>query len=215
MHHYCYRDLLADPPKGLRIIAPDLPRLWMVGGGASSLGGSRMWPTICWSLLDALALERVLLVGHDWGAFIGYLLVLGAPQRFGGLMALSVPHPWNTPRALLPHMWRLGHMPLMAVAGRPLVQNTLVLEQVIFRLGVGQRDAISPQDVRWYADRFRDPGLRSGHHRHLPDLRAARGAGRCPPSGAPPCNRSDPGATRDRGLRRSPDARLRGHRDRR
>ena len=24
-HHYVYRDLLADPPPGLRIIAPDLP----------------------------------------------------------------------------------------------------------------------------------------------------------------------------------------------
>lgn len=24
-HHYAYRDLLADPPAGLRVIAPDLP----------------------------------------------------------------------------------------------------------------------------------------------------------------------------------------------
>jgi pimeloyl-ACP methyl ester carboxylesterase len=155
-HHYCYRDLLADPPKGLRIIAPDLPGYGWSGAAPHRWEKQDVADDLL-ALLDALALERVLLVGHDWGAFIGYLLVLGAPQRFGGLMALSVPHPWNTPRALLPHMWRLGHMPLMAVAGRPLVQNTLVLEQVIFRLGVGQRDAISPQDVRWYADRFRDP----------------------------------------------------------
>jgi hypothetical protein len=40
--------------------------------------------------------------------------VLGAPQRFGGLLALNIPYPRNTPRTLLPHMWRLSHMPLMA-----------------------------------------------------------------------------------------------------
>jgi pimeloyl-ACP methyl ester carboxylesterase len=109
------------------------------------------------ALLDALGVGRALLVGHDWGAFIGYLLVLGAPQRFSGLLALNIAHPWNTARRLLPHMWRLGHMPLMAAAGRPLMQRTRVLEKVIFRLGVGTPNAISPQDIRCYADRFRDP----------------------------------------------------------
>ncbi|MEA2315516.1 MAG: hypothetical protein QOI03_2208, partial [Solirubrobacteraceae bacterium] len=73
------------------------------------------------------------------------------------LLALNITHPWNTARTLLPHMWRLGHMPLMAAAGRPLVQHTQVLEKLIFRLGVGEPDAISSQDIRWYADRFRDP----------------------------------------------------------
>jgi pimeloyl-ACP methyl ester carboxylesterase len=46
------------------------------------------------ALLDALELGRVGYVGHDWGGFIGFGLALRAPERFTGLLALSVPHPW-------------------------------------------------------------------------------------------------------------------------
>ena len=28
--------------------------------------------------MDAMGLDRVLLVGHDWGGFVGYRMVLGA-----------------------------------------------------------------------------------------------------------------------------------------
>ena len=155
-HHYCYRDLLADPPPGLRVIAPDLPGYGWSGAPPHRWAKQDVADDLL-ALLDALGLDRVLLVGHDWGAYIGYLLVLGAPERFGGLLALNIPHPWNGPRTMLPHLWRLGHMPVMATAGRPLVQRTPVLEDLIFRLGVGKPGAISSQDVRWYADRFRDP----------------------------------------------------------
>jgi pimeloyl-ACP methyl ester carboxylesterase len=155
-HHYCYRDLLADPPEGLRIIAPDLPGYGWSGAAPHRWSKQDVADDLL-ALLDALGLDRVLLVGHDWGGFIGYLLVLGAPERFSGLLALNIPHPWNSPRTLLTHMWRLGHMPLMAAAGRPLMEQTRVLEKLIFRLGVGERHAISSQDIRWYTDRFRDP----------------------------------------------------------
>jgi pimeloyl-ACP methyl ester carboxylesterase len=49
-------------------------------------------------LLDALGLDRVAYVGHDWGGFCGYLLALRAPERLTGLVALSVPHLWPSPR---------------------------------------------------------------------------------------------------------------------
>src|SRR5260221_7407579 len=75
-HHYCYRDLLADPPEGLRIIAPDLPGYGWSGAAPHRWGKQDVADDLL-ALLDALGLERVLLVGHDWGAFIGYLLVLG------------------------------------------------------------------------------------------------------------------------------------------
>jgi pimeloyl-ACP methyl ester carboxylesterase len=155
-HHYCYRDLLANPPDRLRIIAPDLPGYGWSGPAPHRWDKQDVADDLL-ALLDALGLDRVLLVGHDWGGFIGYLLALGAPERFSGILALSIPHPWNGPRTMLPHLWRLGHMPLMAAAGRPLMERTQILEQVIFRLGVGERDAITARDIRCYADRFRDP----------------------------------------------------------
>jgi pimeloyl-ACP methyl ester carboxylesterase len=50
------------------------------------------------ALLDALDLERVGYVGHDWGAFTGFLLGLRAPERLTGLLALSIPHLWPSRR---------------------------------------------------------------------------------------------------------------------
>jgi pimeloyl-ACP methyl ester carboxylesterase len=155
-HHYCYRDLLRDPPDGMRIVAPDLPAYGWSGPPPHRWAKEDVASDVL-ALLDALGLERVLLVGHDWGAWIGYLLVLRAPERFSGYLALSIPHPWNGPRTTLPHLWRLGHMPLNAAFGMPLAQRTGFIEQVIYRLAVGDRSALSKEDVRWFSDRFRDP----------------------------------------------------------
>ena len=71
-HHWVYRDLLADPPEGLRIIAPDLPGYgW--SGPAPHKWTKEDVASDALALIDALGLDRVLLVGHDWGGFVGYL----------------------------------------------------------------------------------------------------------------------------------------------
>ena len=46
------------------------------------------------AVLDALGIERVKLVGHDWGGWIGFLLCLREPQRFQRYLALNILHPW-------------------------------------------------------------------------------------------------------------------------
>ena len=79
---------------GYRIIAPDtrgcgdsdmLPRVrdYQVDNLVADLVG----------LLDALNIDRVRLVAHDWGAVIGWRLVLAHPQRIERYVALSVGHP--------------------------------------------------------------------------------------------------------------------------
>jgi len=59
------------------------------------------------AVLDELGLERVKLVGHDWGGWIGFLLCLRAPERFDRYLALNIPTPWIQIRKALPHSWRL------------------------------------------------------------------------------------------------------------
>lgn len=44
-------------------------------------------------VLDALGIERVRLVGHDWGAVQAWQLAMRHPQRVDRLIALSVGHP--------------------------------------------------------------------------------------------------------------------------
>ena len=60
------------------------------------------------AVLDALDIERVKLVGHDWGGWIGFLLCLRAPERFDRFLALGITHPWQNPAGTwrqLPHYW--------------------------------------------------------------------------------------------------------------
>ncbi|GLY01530.1 alpha/beta hydrolase [Actinoplanes sp. NBRC 101535] len=45
------------------------------------------------ALLDALGLESAHIVGHDWGASVGWLLAANHPGRVRTLTAVSVPHP--------------------------------------------------------------------------------------------------------------------------
>jgi pimeloyl-ACP methyl ester carboxylesterase len=156
-HHYEYRDLLGDPPGGLRIIAPDLP-----GYGWSSA------PTHHWfkeqvasdvlALMDALGLGRpVVLVGHDWGGYIANLMVLREPERFGAYLALNIPHPWNNSRTALPHLLRLlAYQPVIAAFGVPLMQRTGLVYKAI-RGSLVDRSSISREEVTWFSERFRDP----------------------------------------------------------
>ena len=48
------------------------------------------------AVLDALEVDRVKLLGHDWGGWIGFILCLRAPERFDRYLALNILHPWQT-----------------------------------------------------------------------------------------------------------------------
>lgn len=79
---------------GRRVIAPDLR-----GFGASTAPDDVAAYRIGYSvrdvvaLLDALDLDRVDVVGHDWGAPVAWLFATRHPARTGRLAALSVGHP--------------------------------------------------------------------------------------------------------------------------
>jgi pimeloyl-ACP methyl ester carboxylesterase len=45
------------------------------------------------AVLDALGLESAHVIGHDWGAQVGWLLAANHPARVKTLTAVSVPHP--------------------------------------------------------------------------------------------------------------------------
>ncbi len=122
-HHWAYRDLLADPPPGLRIIAPDLPGYGWSGPAPHEWAKEDVASDVL-ALLDALGLDRVLLVAHDWGGYIGYLMVLRAPERFDGYLALNMGYPWVTARVLLPHLWRFSYQPPLALRAPPTSSST-------------------------------------------------------------------------------------------
>ena len=155
-HHWVYRDLLADPPAGLRIIAPDLPGYGWSGPPPHRWAKDDIAADVL-ALMDALGLDRALLVGHDWGGFVAYRMLLAAPERFDGLLVCNMAHPWQTPRTTLPHFWRLlAYQPFVASIGMALQQRTRYLERFVFAVGPKEH-RVGRAAAKVYAERFRDP----------------------------------------------------------
>lgn len=79
---------------GMRVIAPD-QRGYSPGARPSDpheydiakLSGDVI------GLLDALDIDTVHLVGHDWGAAVAWQVAASHPHRLRSLVAVSVPHP--------------------------------------------------------------------------------------------------------------------------
>ena len=96
-HWYSWRLVIPALAERHRVIAMDLR-----GFG---------WSDIAWegfekesladdvvAVLETLGIDRVSIVGHDWGAWIGYLLALRRPELVERLVALSAPPPFVRPR---------------------------------------------------------------------------------------------------------------------
>ncbi len=43
-------------------------------------------------LMEALSIDRAVIIGHDWGAMLTWHMALLAPQRMAGLICLNIPH---------------------------------------------------------------------------------------------------------------------------
>jgi pimeloyl-ACP methyl ester carboxylesterase len=109
------------------------------------------------NLLDAMELERVRLVGHDWGGWIGFLICIRAPERFRRFVALNIPTPYSSldPRVLA-GMWRFWYMAAIAAPGlgARLVQGDFV-ERVLRRST--RPDAFTDEEIREFTDVLREP----------------------------------------------------------
>jgi pimeloyl-ACP methyl ester carboxylesterase len=69
------------------------------------------------AVLDELGIERVKLVGHDWGGWIGFLLALRAPDRIERYLSLNILPPWTSARAMAPHLWRFAYQWMISSPG--------------------------------------------------------------------------------------------------
>jgi pimeloyl-ACP methyl ester carboxylesterase len=102
------------------------------------------------AVLDALDLERVRLIGHDWGAWIGFLACAAAPERFEAFLALGSPRPLGKPPARqLLQIWRFAYQVVLAapVVGRRLIANERFMARVI-KAGAVRREAWTAEDLR-------------------------------------------------------------------
>lgn len=111
------------------------------------------------ALLDALGLDRVRLIGHDWGGWLGFMLCLRAPERFTHHLALNTVHPWPLHRRLVPNAWRYWHTaPLESpLLGRAVLRHWPGFTRGLLRRGVADGAVWSRQELDEYARAVAEP----------------------------------------------------------
>ncbi len=86
------------------------------------------------ALVDALGVEQVTLIGHDWGAEAAYAAVAIAPHRFAKLVTIAIPHRAAlrfTPRLL----WAARHFITLSLPGAEarFAANDYAMVEVLYR----------------------------------------------------------------------------------
>jgi len=153
-HWYAWRELIGPLAARYRVLCPDLRGF---GWSAAPAGGYAMQQLAdeLVALLDELELDRVRYVGHDWGAFVGFLLGFGHPERVSQLFLMSFPPPWPPEgRPDVRRLLRLWYQVVVAAPGNGAIQAPLVKRILNAARAAGE---FSPETLQLYAGRFDDP----------------------------------------------------------
>jgi pimeloyl-ACP methyl ester carboxylesterase len=158
-HWWCFRAVIPALARSHRVIAPDLRGHGWSEAPSSGYAMEQLASDLL-ALLDALAVERAGLVGHDWGAYAGTLACLRAPRRFSGLLALSIVPPTGDPppRAAL-EARRLAYQLVLAapVAGPALLRASPALVARAIASGARRREHLDDATCRAYGRVLQEP----------------------------------------------------------
>ena len=95
-HWYAWRKVVPGLATDHHVICPDLRGFGWSDAPPGRYDKATLAQDII-GLLDAMKLERVDLVAHDWGAWIGFIMCLERPERFDHYLALNMYTPWPEP----------------------------------------------------------------------------------------------------------------------
>jgi pimeloyl-ACP methyl ester carboxylesterase len=158
-HWFCWRKLIPLLAPERRLICPDLRGF---GWSDAPPGAYDKQPLAddMLALLDALELERVELIAHDWGAWVGFLMCLERPERFAHYLALNMYTPWPDPPSLSAALglWRLWYQAAIAApgVGRLLIGRTDFVRRLI-TAGAVHPDAWDAEALESFVAVLRDP----------------------------------------------------------
>jgi pimeloyl-ACP methyl ester carboxylesterase len=157
-HWYCWRHVVEPLSAEHRLIMPDLRGMGWTEAPADGYEKEQL-ATDLLGLLDALELETVTLVGHDWGGWVGFLAALREPIRFDAFLALGILHPFqNVTIAKALQSWRFGYQLAISApfAAAVLERSSLPIETAL-RLGSNSSGALGAPDGV-YSNVLRQPG---------------------------------------------------------
>lgn len=158
-HWWCWHRVVPLLKDRYRLVLPDLRGHGWTDAPEDGYDKEQL-ATDLLGLLDALELPRVGLVGHDWGAWTGFLAALRAPERFSAFLALGIVHPFQRPtlpRAL--QAWRLAYQ--VALSTPVLAEQALRLSphlvETAVRAGSSRRSVFADGSARTYGEVLQDP----------------------------------------------------------
>lgn len=166
-HWYAWHRVIPLLSKEYRLICPDLRGFgWSQATRRGYDSGTRAQDVL--AIMDAMGLDRVRLVGHDWGGWAGFLLCARAPERVSHHLALNIVHPWPLHRNLLPQAWRFWYTAILESPGlgRWALRHRPSFTRFLMSRAVGDHpwDA---GDLDEYAAASREPGpARAGEALH-------------------------------------------------
>ena len=149
---------------GFRLIVPDQRgyNLSEKPGGVNAYRTQKLAKDIL-GVLDHFGLEKVALVGHDWGAAVAWGVAINYPQRVERLGILNVPHPavmWNFLRNSLKQMlksWYVGFFQIPALPEALLRLNRYAGMERLLASG-GRPGTFTPADMVEYKKAWAQPG---------------------------------------------------------
>jgi pimeloyl-ACP methyl ester carboxylesterase len=111
------------------------------------------------AVLDALGVEAAHVVGHDWGASVGWRLAALHPDRVRTLTAVSVPHPKALMLAMRVRPSQRARLTYFQVFRSPVAERLLMAGDAALLRGmlrpIGGRASL-------YVDAMREPGRLTG-----------------------------------------------------
>ncbi|MDI6098232.1 alpha/beta hydrolase [Actinoplanes sp. NEAU-A12] len=159
---------------GLRTYAMD-QRGYSPGARPADVAGYTMDSVTADALavLDALGIEQAHVVGHDWGAQVGWHLAARHPDRVRTLTAISVPHPRALLLALRVRPSQQARLAYVGLFRSPVAEKLLLAQHAL-----ALRLMLRPIGVRaeQYVAAMREPGRLTGGLNWYRALRAEQGA---------------------------------------
>lgn len=159
-HWYMWRLLIPELARHYRVIAPDLRGFGWTDATRDGYEKENL-ATDMLELLSEMGIDRIRLIGHDWGGWIGYLMCLRAPQRVSHLMPLAIAPPWGTDSTItgLRNVWRFWYQ---VVLSTPFVGSNVLRSKrgYVARIVLGGskvRKHHNRESLNCYADRLKEP----------------------------------------------------------
>ena len=151
-HWWCWRNVIPALAERYRVICPDLRGHGWSDAPENGYDKPQLASDLI-ATLDALGLDRVKLVGHDWGAMAGFLACMRAPERFERFLALGIAPPFGDrdPKRIL-SIWRLAYqIPLITPVVAPHVVSRPGVIRLVLMAGSHKRGTFSRADLDFYA----------------------------------------------------------------